>query len=143
MSKGKAELFTGGKSVRLEDLPEEAWRVIAGEGGGQGEAAKLYAVVSWLYRCIDIRAGAVANMPWEIKRVGASGDASAAVSYTHLDVYKRQGRGDGRAAEGYTDADGFISRRMARGGVVAGGAGDVSVSGVYAGDRVVTAVRNG
>lgn len=89
MSKGKAELFTGGKSVRLEDLPEEAWRVIAGEGGGQGEAAKLYAVVSWLYRCIDIRAGAVANMPWEIKRVGASGDASAVVM-TQEDVAPEQ-----------------------------------------------------
>lgn len=61
------ELFNGTKAVRLQDLPDEAWTVIAGEGGG-GEAAKLYAVVSWLYRCVDVRAGAVANMPFEIRR---------------------------------------------------------------------------
>ena len=62
-------LFNGSKAVRLEDLPEEAWTVIAGEGaGGQGEAAKLHAVVSWLYRCVDVRAAAVANMPWKIRR---------------------------------------------------------------------------
>ena len=62
-------LFNGSKAVRLEDLPDEAWTVIAGEGaGGLGEAAKLHAVVSWLYRCVDVRAAAVANMPWKIRR---------------------------------------------------------------------------
>jgi len=67
MKPKSAELFTGYKGVRLEDLPEEAWRIVVGEGG-QSEAAKLFAVVSWLYRCVDIRAGAVANMPWEIRQ---------------------------------------------------------------------------
>lgn len=67
--KPKVELFTGNKAVRLQDLPEEAWRIVVGEGAdGAGSAAKLYGVVSWLYRCVDIRAGSVANMPWEIKR---------------------------------------------------------------------------
>lgn len=67
MKSTQGVLFTGTKSVRLEDLPEEAWRVIVG-GEGKDSAANLYGVVAWLYRCVDIRAGAVANMPWEIKR---------------------------------------------------------------------------
>jgi HK97 family phage portal protein len=61
----KTQLFTGYKGIRLEDLPEEAWRIVVGEGG-QNAATKLYAAVSWLYRCVDVRAGAVANMPYEI-----------------------------------------------------------------------------
>lgn len=67
MKSAQAVLFTGTKSTRLEDLPEEAWTVIVGDGG-KGTAAKLYGAVAWLYRCVAIRAGAVANMPWEIKR---------------------------------------------------------------------------
>lgn len=61
-------LFNGNKAVRLDDLPDEAWQVLTGDGAGGGEAAKLSAVVSWLYRCVDVRAGAVANMPWEVRR---------------------------------------------------------------------------
>lgn len=68
MKSAKGVLFTGAKGVRLEDLPEEAWRIVVGEGAGKDAAARLYGVVGWLYRCVDIRAGAVANMPWEIKR---------------------------------------------------------------------------
>lgn len=67
MKTTKGELFTGYKSTRLEDLPTEAWRIVGG-GNGRNEAARLYAAVSWLYRCIDIRAAAVAGMPWEIRR---------------------------------------------------------------------------
>lgn len=67
--KPKMELFTGSKAIRLEDLPEEAWHIIAGDGADNADGAvKLYGVVSWLYRCVDIRAGSVANMPWEIRR---------------------------------------------------------------------------
>lgn len=65
--KPKVELFNGTKGVRLEDLPEEAWRIVVGEGGQDG-AARLFGVVAWLYRCVDIRALAVANMPWEVLR---------------------------------------------------------------------------
>lgn len=67
MKSVQGQLFNGYKSVRLEDLPEEAWRIVVGDGG-KDSAAKLYGAVAWLYRCVDIRAGAVANMPWEIKR---------------------------------------------------------------------------
>ena len=63
----RGELFTGYKGVRLEDLPEEAWRIVAGEGRQSG-AAKLYATVAWLYRCVDVRAGAVAHMPYEVRK---------------------------------------------------------------------------
>ena len=66
MSKVSGELFTGYKGVRLEDLPEGAWRIVVGGGGDKDTSAKLYAAVSWLYRCVDVRAAAVANMPWEI-----------------------------------------------------------------------------
>lgn len=69
MKQTRGELFTGTKSVRLEDLPEEAWRIVVGDtGDGRDRASKLYGTVSWLYRCVDIRAGAVASMPWEITR---------------------------------------------------------------------------
>lgn len=69
----RGELFTGYKGVRLEDLPEEAWRIVVGEGGQSADrsplwAAKLYATVAWLYRCVDVRAGAVANMPFEVRK---------------------------------------------------------------------------
>ena len=65
--KTRTELFTGYKGVRLEDLPEEAWRIIAGDGGGN-QKAELYGAVAWLYRAVDIRAGAVANMPFAVMR---------------------------------------------------------------------------
>ena len=68
MKSAQGVLFTGTKSVRLEDLPEEAWRVIVGEVRARIRPAALYGAVAWLYRCVDIRAGAVANMPWEIVR---------------------------------------------------------------------------
>lgn len=66
----RTELFTGSKSTRLEDLPEEAWTILTSDGlsVSEGETARLYAAVSWLYRCIDIRAGAVSSMPWKIRR---------------------------------------------------------------------------
>jgi phage portal protein BeeE len=48
-------------------LPEEAWRIIAGEGGNEG-STKLYGLVPALYRGVDLRAGSVAAMPWEIVR---------------------------------------------------------------------------
>lgn len=75
MKSVQGQLFTGYKSVRLEDLPEEAWRIVVGEGGDN--LARLYASVAWLYRCVDVRAGAVANMPFEVWRVGATEVASA------------------------------------------------------------------
>lgn len=65
MQKAQVELFTGTKGVRLEDLPEEAWRVITGDDATDRQ---LWGLVGWLYRCVDVRASAVANMPWEITR---------------------------------------------------------------------------
>ncbi len=65
--KNKGELFTGYKSVRLEDLPEEAWRVIVGDTA-HDQTSKLFGAVSWLYRCVDIRAAAISHMPFQIMR---------------------------------------------------------------------------
>lgn len=63
----EGQLFKGYKGTRLEDLPPEAWQVVVGEYGHDA-AGKLFGLVSWLYRCVDIRAAAVAGMPWEIRR---------------------------------------------------------------------------
>lgn len=79
MKQINAQLFNGTKATRLEDLHEEAWRVITGNGGDD-KTSQLYGAVSWLYRCIDIRAAAVASMPWELVRgesVVASSDGDA------------------------------------------------------------------
>lgn len=65
MQSTQGYLFTGTKSVRLEDLPEEAWRIVVGD---KDTAGKLYGAVAWLFRCVELRAGAVANMPWEIRK---------------------------------------------------------------------------
>ena len=55
------------KGVRLEDLPPEAWTILS--GGSQSQAIdKLYATVSWLYRCVELRANGVMTMPFAVKR---------------------------------------------------------------------------
>lgn len=55
------------KGVRLEDYPPEAWTILG--GGNQAQAIdKLYATVSWLYRCVELRANGVMTMPFAIKR---------------------------------------------------------------------------
>ena len=85
-TKVRGELFTGRKGRRLEDLPEEAWTVLTGEAGSD-DRRQLFGVVSWLYRCVDIRAQAVASMPWEVRRgdvVVASPDIAAQEGLTWL-----------------------------------------------------------
>lgn len=59
------KLFTGYKGVRLENLPEEAWQIVTGEGSKK-DMEKFYGAVSWLYRCVNARAAQVANMPFVI-----------------------------------------------------------------------------
>lgn len=55
------------KGVRLEDLSPEAWTILG--GGNQSQAIdKLYATVSWLYRCVELRANGVMTMPFAVKR---------------------------------------------------------------------------
>lgn len=72
----------------LDQLPDEAWRIIAGAGEGtldtnviSGDILRHYAAVAFLYRCVQVRAGALAGMPWVILRgddvVWESADAEA------------------------------------------------------------------
>jgi len=67
--------FDGLKSVPLDQLPEEAWRVIAGAGEGtldtnviSADILQHYAAVAFLYRCVQVRASALAGLPWAILR---------------------------------------------------------------------------
>lgn len=63
-----ASLFDGIKSVRLDDLPPEAWRVIAGDSDTSAEAQRLYETVAFLYRCVEVRANALVALPWAVQR---------------------------------------------------------------------------
>lgn len=67
--------FDGTKSVPLDQLPDEAWRIIAGAGEGtldtnviSGDILAHYAAVAFLYRCVQVRAGALAGLPWAVLR---------------------------------------------------------------------------
>lgn len=72
------EFFDGStKSIPLNELPEQAWRVISGQGDGSAadtgavkSAAELRRVVGVLRRCIDIRAAALMSVPWTIYKRG-------------------------------------------------------------------------
>ncbi len=58
-------LFTGtGKGVPLNQLPPEAWQTTGGTD--TSGLAKRYATVATLYRGVEIRAQAVATMPYDI-----------------------------------------------------------------------------
>jgi len=62
------KLIDGEKTVRLEDLPPEAWRVITGTDINVDSLKKLYTAVPWLFRGIDIRANAMAKVPFSISK---------------------------------------------------------------------------
>lgn len=71
----KGIVFDGQKSVRLEDLPEEAWQYVTGKSEDGDE---VWRKVPWLRRGITLRAQAVASMPFAIyrkkKEITNSGD---------------------------------------------------------------------
>jgi HK97 family phage portal protein len=54
------------KSLTLDTLPDAAWTPILGSGAGD-DLTELYAQVPWLYRAVNLRADALANLPhaWE------------------------------------------------------------------------------
>ena len=55
------------KGVRLSELPPEAWQYLRG-GSGAGDLAKFHRAVPWLFRGVDLRADAVADMPFVVLR---------------------------------------------------------------------------
>lgn len=59
-------LIQGSKSVRMEDLPEDAWRFISGNSGS-GDVKSTYSKVAILFRCINARADAAASIPFRLE----------------------------------------------------------------------------
>lgn len=55
------------KGVRLADLPPEAWHYLRG-GEDASDLARFYRTVPWVFRGVDLRADAVADMPFVITR---------------------------------------------------------------------------
>ena len=80
----------GTKSVRLEDLPEEAWRTVLGtsQDGDNLTPEQAYKSVPWVYRAVSLRAQALADLPWAITRLRGSA-----------------GRGNGKGAEVVSSED--------------------------------------
>lgn len=68
--------FNGIKSVNINNLPEEAWRVIAGEGLEDDSLTTMsaYKYVPFFRRCVDLRANAVSRMPRDIMQNGKAVD---------------------------------------------------------------------
>lgn len=77
----KHKLFDGTKAISVDQLPEEAWRVVLGNDKSE-DASSIFNVVPFLYRCIDIRAKAVSKMPFQLLR----GDTE--LDYRQMDVTK-------------------------------------------------------
>src|SRR3990172_3316464 len=55
-----------GKTIRVEDLPPEAWAVVFG-GSGNGGMQDLYSKVSWVFRSIDILMANIGQVPFVIE----------------------------------------------------------------------------
>lgn len=55
------------KSIPLNALPPEAWTSLLSAYGDVSDVFKLYQMIPWLYRAVELRASSVANLPyaWE------------------------------------------------------------------------------
>jgi HK97 family phage portal protein len=77
--KQQIQLFGGGlkASVTLSDLDNFMdWRATQQAGGdGTQSPTSAYASVAWLYRCVNLRASGVANVPFGIYPKGGDKDA--------------------------------------------------------------------
>lgn len=59
--------FDGAKSIELAQYPDTAWEWLTGEpDDGVSGIRDFYKAIPWLYRGVELRAGAVAKMPFEI-----------------------------------------------------------------------------
>lgn len=56
------------KTVSINDLPESAWQYLTGQTGETKDLQDYYKAIPWLFRGVDIRADAVASMPFSIYR---------------------------------------------------------------------------
>lgn len=68
-------MMDGTKSVPLDALPESAWRYVTGGATSDGDLSPAAAVqvVPILYRALNMRANAIASMPWALTRGKAGG----------------------------------------------------------------------
>lgn len=65
----------GLKSIPLNSLPPEAWRVVVGDNGSiDNSILARYEDVPWLYRGIEARCNALAGMPFAVHKGDESGD---------------------------------------------------------------------
>lgn len=59
------------KSIPLSQLPAEAWRTIIGTSYDSTDLIDFYERVPWLRRAVDVRASALASMPFSFQRIGS------------------------------------------------------------------------
>lgn len=64
------------KTVSINDLPESAWQYITGQPTETKALQDYYKAIPWLFRGVDIRADAVASMPFKIYRGETEVDSS-------------------------------------------------------------------
>jgi len=68
-------LYDGHKKTSINNLPEEAWEYLRGEGQDDG-LKKLQKSVPWLYRGMNIRAQSVASVPFALYKGEVEYDVS-------------------------------------------------------------------
>jgi len=76
MSKYKSFPIIGTKSSLLWDEDTDAWVYLSGEPIKADDPRSYYKIVPTLYRAVDIRASAIANLPWAIYRGETEYDTS-------------------------------------------------------------------
>lgn len=64
----KSYVFNGIKAVNINNLPEEAWRIIAGDDIEAGDVWKVYQNSAFFRACVDKRAAAISRLPRDIMR---------------------------------------------------------------------------
>lgn len=65
--------YDGRRSIRLDQLPEDAWQALTTVGATGSDAVKLFGFVAWSKRCLDLRANALAGMPFDVLQRKSSG----------------------------------------------------------------------
>lgn len=70
-----AFLLGTNKSIPIQSLPPEAWRMITGEGvQNEDSTARRYADVAYLYRGIQVRCSSLSGLPYAWHKGGVDGD---------------------------------------------------------------------
>lgn len=77
----KQVLLTATKAFELGSNPEAAWTILGGAGSDSQHAAAYFHAVPWLYRAVEIRAEAVASMPFAIYRGNGQAEYDTSVDY--------------------------------------------------------------